>query len=466
VLADGARADVFEQLLAAGELPAIDEHVVRRGSYRRGSSVFTSTTGPAHIPLVTGCFPGTANVPGIRWFERERYRPGLPFGPWCLRTYCNPEAWWMGRDLDPVARTLGERAGTASEVFGVLVRGVPLRGRMHRVRKNLLWVQAHRDGDYSRVDDRAADYLTEAVGRRDDVTVAVFPAIDWHSHYPDAGEAATIAAYRGVDRAVGRAAAVLLRQGDYDRTLIVVCSDHGHSAVDQHFDLPVRLEQDHGLRVAYHSWRLAPQDPQGVVCVSGNGMAHVYLRVGDWRHRPTRGELDAAYDGVRERLLTEPAIDLILTRADEPGWLHVESRRGAALLREERGAIAYRPLSTDPFGLPPLAERMSHDEALRATVDSDYPDGLLQAAQIFRSRRCGDLVVSAIPGHDLRERWEHPEHHSAHGSLHRAHMHVPLAFSRPVAEGPVRTADVAATALAHLDRAAVAGELDGVSRLA
>jgi predicted AlkP superfamily pyrophosphatase or phosphodiesterase len=86
LLADGARADLFEGLLAAGELPNIQRHVIDRGAYRRATSTFTSTTGPAHLPFLTGCYPGTANVPGYRWFDRAAYRPGLPAGPWCLRS--------------------------------------------------------------------------------------------------------------------------------------------------------------------------------------------------------------------------------------------------------------------------------------------------------------------------------------------------------------------------------------------
>ena len=74
ILADGAKAETFESLLEAGDLPEISEHVVERGSYRRGTSVFTSTTGPAHVPLLSGCYPGTVDVPGYRWFDRDRYR--------------------------------------------------------------------------------------------------------------------------------------------------------------------------------------------------------------------------------------------------------------------------------------------------------------------------------------------------------------------------------------------------------
>src|SRR3712207_4429956 len=108
LLADGARADLFEKLLHAGELPNIQKHVVDRGGYRRAASTFTSTTGPAHLPFLTGCYPGTANVPGYRWFDRAAYRPGLPAGPWCLRSYNGPEAFLYPKDLDPDIKTMYE----------------------------------------------------------------------------------------------------------------------------------------------------------------------------------------------------------------------------------------------------------------------------------------------------------------------------------------------------------------------
>src|SRR5207342_345073 len=87
LLADGARADVFERMLAAGELPEIERHVVARGGYRRATSTFTSTTIPAHLPFLTGRFAGSANVPGYRWFDHRSQPRRAPLGPWSFRSY-------------------------------------------------------------------------------------------------------------------------------------------------------------------------------------------------------------------------------------------------------------------------------------------------------------------------------------------------------------------------------------------
>jgi Type I phosphodiesterase / nucleotide pyrophosphatase len=463
VLADGARVDLFEELLAAGELPNIQRHVIERGSYRRASSVFTSTTGPAHLPFLTGCYPGTANVPGYRWFDRAAYRPGLPMGPWCLRSYNGPEAWLYVKDLDPDTRTLYEIVEDPINVFGVITRGVPRARSLGRRVKSPLWLWAHYAHDYVTPDRLAARLMRASLSRTSELRFIAFPGIDWMSHYVDPAGPGAIEGYRIVDRAVGDAAERLRGSGAYEDTLIVICSDHGHHPVHTHWDIGPELERQWGIACAYHSGKVWRRSPEAVSCVSGNGMAHLYFGAGGWRRESTRDELDAAHPGLLDWLLREPAIDLVVTRAREGGLL-VESRRARAKLAEREGGVEYEPLDGDPFGFAELPARMDAQEALARTLETGYPDGLVQLAQLFRSPRTGDLVVSATPGFDLRERYENPEHLSSHGALYRQHMLVPLALSEPLQEGPVRTVDVFNTTLEWLGREQPEG-VDGVSRL-
>jgi hypothetical protein len=465
VLADGARAEVFEALLGAGELPMISEHVVDRGCYRRASSTFTSTTGPAHVPILTGCFAGTAEMPGYRWFERTTYRPGLWPGQWCMRSYNGPEALLLNRDLSPRVRTLYELTHDPINVFGVLTRGVPDGRSLYGRRKQALWPYIHYSRRWGDAEPWAARALVDSASIPSELRFVAFPGIDWFSHYVDPGGDEALECYRRIDRAVGEAAAALRRAGTYDETLIVVCSDHGHTRVHTHYDLPVRLERDFGLRAAYHSRAVLKRDPDAIACVSGNGMCQVYLRGEDWRSPPPpRSEIDRHHPDLREGLLAEPAIDLLITRARDGQGLWIESRRGRARLDELADGVAYRVESGDPFGWEQLPERMSWEEALTASFGTGHPDALVQIAQLFRSRRAGDLVVSAAPGYDLRERYEHPEHLSSHGALQADHMIVPLASSVPLADGPMRTADIFPTVLRHLCRNVPDG-IDGISRL-
>src|SRR5439155_26511954 len=70
VLVDGARVDVVQDLLERGDLPNLARHVVEPGGLTIGTSVFPSTTGVAYLPFLYGVYPGTANIPGIRWLDR------------------------------------------------------------------------------------------------------------------------------------------------------------------------------------------------------------------------------------------------------------------------------------------------------------------------------------------------------------------------------------------------------------
>ena len=243
----------------------------------------------------------------------------------------------------------------------------------------------------------------------------------------------------------------------------MICSDHGHSEVLEHYDVAVALEREHSLRVAYHMGRTLTVRPEAVVCVSGNGMAHLYLAAGDWSRSPTYEQIEAVHPGLLARLREEPAVDIVATRAGV-GELIVESRRGRARLADTGHGVRYQVEGGDPFGFAELPLEMGSDAALERTFDSVHPDALVQVAQLARSARAGDVFLSSAPGFDLRERFEAQEHRSGHGALHAAHMHVPLAMSAPFGEGGrVRTADVYPTVLRFLGREVPEG-IDGVAR--
>lgn len=450
ILADGARADIFARLLEAGELPEIERHVVERGAYRTATSTFTSTTIPAHLPFLAGRFAGSADIPGYRWYDRRRQRQKLPLGPWSFRNYNGAEARWVNDDLSPAASTIFELAPHSQAIFSTITRGVARRDLIGARRRNIYWARAHFLHDYRIADEAAIRLLTESLARHAPFRFVVMPGIDWNSHYIDPFGDDALDAYLRVDRAVGEAARVLARHGRYDDTLLAVVSDHGHEPVAEHFDIGPEIERHFRVKTAYHWLKGMRINPDVISAVSGNAMAHLYFN-----RRPSE---------LIGWLLEQPAIDIIAERT-EGGTITVTSRRGRATLKESDGSIRYAVDGSDPFGYAELPDRLDHELALELTAGTGHPDGLLQLAQIFRSGRTGDVVVSATPGHDLRDRFERPEHHSSHGALHAAHMNVPLAISVPLEEGPMRTADVFSTVLDHLGIEEPSG-VDGRSRAA
>jgi hypothetical protein len=107
---------------------------------------------------------------------------------------------------------------------------------------------------------------------------------------------------------------------------------------------------------------------------------------------------------------------------------------------------------------------VSADEAHASTMETDYPDSIVQIAHLATAPRSGDIILSAARDWDFRARYEPIPHVSSHGALHREHMLVPLLLNRPVAGQPRRTVDVMPSALAALGRPIPAG-LDGADFL-
>ena len=79
ILADGFRPDVLSKLAACGEIPNIAESFFHEGYNYEGVTVLPSVSNVAYIPMLTGQYPGTADVPGLRWVEKSSFTRGKLF---------------------------------------------------------------------------------------------------------------------------------------------------------------------------------------------------------------------------------------------------------------------------------------------------------------------------------------------------------------------------------------------------
>nr|NIS09850.1 alkaline phosphatase family protein [Candidatus Dadabacteria bacterium]NIV41362.1 hypothetical protein [Candidatus Dadabacteria bacterium]NIX16275.1 hypothetical protein [Candidatus Dadabacteria bacterium] len=106
-MADGARPDVFAQLLGRGDLPNISKYVVEKGTCTNAVTVFPSTTGPAYTPYLLGKFPGRCNFPGIRWFDKKEFSKNF-FSYKRFRSYIGYETYLMNSDISKEHKTIFE----------------------------------------------------------------------------------------------------------------------------------------------------------------------------------------------------------------------------------------------------------------------------------------------------------------------------------------------------------------------
>jgi hypothetical protein len=237
-----------------------------------------------------------------------------------------------------------------------------------------------------------------------------------------------------------------------------VGSDHGHSTVREHEDLTALLS-DWGYSTLSHPWAFNTSADIAVM-VSGNAMAHLYLNL-DETTRPWWPALAGRWSDLVERLLSRQSVDLLILPNSPSSCEIVGAGRGAARLAWNESRYDYTPMTGDPLG---IGEQRSLDDvqAYDATIESDYPDALVQIAQLVGSVRSGDIILSAARDWDYRAKYEPIPHVSSHGALHREHMLVPLLLNRAPKSSPRRTVDVMPSALAALG-ITPPRTLDGVS---
>ncbi|MDB4971028.1 MAG: hypothetical protein JWN44_6717 [Myxococcales bacterium] len=460
-LLDGARTDIFEELLARGELPNIARYLVEPGGYRAATTVFPSVTGVAYIPYLTGMFPGRANIPGYRWFDRERYQR-RPLSFMRFRNYHGLGSYLMDRDLAKTSRTLFELIKPSSNIFSGISRGTGIRRNAAYFRRVPAALKFFRTGSWDHVDEAGERFLLRAASRRrEKFTFHTTYSIDEYSHHHGPFSARVRARYGEFDGVLGRLVGSLRKSGQLESSLLMLGADHGHTEVKAHFDLESFIE-----RLGYKTLYFPKQMQRwlgatAAVMVAGNGVGHIYLKgPAEWSPRHGAEVHLEKHPTLVEDLLANDGVDHVIYRA-AGGEVHVRSRRGAAAITLHDDDVTYKVSGGDPFGYGPMPERMSRLDILERTADSDYPDAPLQVAQLFDSPRAGDFVVSAAHGYDLRAAAkERVEYLSCHGSLHRDHMRVPFAVNVPTVSRPARSVDAFPTILDSLGMQTPAG-IDG-----
>jgi hypothetical protein len=459
IIADGVRPDVLARSIARGDLPAL-AGLREEGSLSTVTSVFPSVTGPAYAPFIMGRYPGSVGLPGLRWYDRSRRIPGLSGHS---RSYVGAEMRFVDRDIDAASPTIFELAKPSLGALSMIARGLRRRDRIGQSPAFVARTAAtHFRGDvrgWLAIDRKVGEEVARRLRtRRMRYAFVALTGIDKTSHAAGQDSPIVCDALRIVDDTVAQIRADAERDGRWGKMHLWVGSDHGHSAVRDHEDLTAVLAE-WGYSTLSHPWAFNTAADIAVM-VSGNAMAHLYLSL-DQKTRPWWPSLGEKWSDLVGRLLARESVDLLILPASPSSCDIMAPGRGAATLTWSESRYSYTPTTGDPLD---IGEHRSLDdrESYNATIESDYPDALVQIAQLISSARSGDIILSAARDWDYRAKYEPITHVSSHGALHREHMLVPLLLNRAPHRTPRRTVDVMPSALAALG-ITPPKTLDGVS---
>ena len=447
ILADGVRPDVLRTLAGAGELPCISRAFFSEGYPHEGVTVLPSVSSIAYIPMLTGQYPGTANVPGLRWVDKVDFTRRKLFLQG-HRSYIAPSQMRLDGDLSPDLETLFELNPES-----LAVRSDVRRGLLHgaSIVSNLSFMPcmffAHylRRGDFvdHLVMSQAISWLAKTHDRSPRFLFLPLVDVDKVSHRYGPAHRRTIESYRRLDRVFGRLADHLREQRLWTRTHIILTSDHGHTDTKQHLDMSGLLsELDYSVFEHPNVYR---RGADAAVMISGNSFGNIYLSSGGrWEAPLTSEELEGEHSKVLAAISQRDEVEWCAYRERNRG-IKILARNGEALLDLEDGHYTYGFNGSDPLRLGLRHNRVKRAHALAKTVETAFPDALEQLWHLFQSQRTGDIAVTAKPGYDLRGWREFPEHRSSHGALCREHMAVPILSNLPLTglpDGGIRTADL------------------------
>lgn len=481
-LVDGLDHEVFSEMVARGELPEIEEHLIRRGvSVENAVTCIPSITYAAQVTLLTGRQPGHHDILGDNWFDRRTL---------IWKTY-NIGATYRDVDRDYTAPTVHQILGDQFTVnFQCAVRRGVTKTVDNWAESGICWLFGwHRAVDrWVGSDFEQLEGISRHAGRWPAFVHAYFPGVDACAHQAGSDSPLYREALRNVDGQIGSACDAMARVGLLDGTYLLLVSDHGHTPCprENFIDVSEWLRKTHGWKV--HEGRyggatlerrqryFAGVDATGVT--DGSRVYMLYLRGPDgWLTRPDYEQCKEVLTACRPSLGLLPAVLVgACRRAPNQVWLYGRDGEATVTRRWSREEYEYRydAISRDPLGyrtdatLAAFVQGGWHGSRswLAATAGTHCPDTVAQIVELFDSPRSPDIALFAVEGWDFSR-----EDVGGHGSIVRRDMWIPMIFAGPGIQpsGRIATAracDVAPTIvelLAGSERASKMGPMDGKS---
>jgi len=531
---DGLRDDVLAELAAAGQLPHLRAAVLDRGTrYPNAFTVFPSNTLITNGSLFTGRWSDGTGIKSQNQFERSSGPTAETDDPVddvrildLLDKFAPAKTYrFLKRHNVPTLFDLlpGQVGYTTLPIAPLHPPPRWMHAAVNAV-PHPWWSATLIPQQLDRIN--AAYAAEELVGRPElSVLVVWFPGVDKLCHTTARGQFGPARRVLiEIDQAVGRIVRRLKEVGWYDRSYLILLSDHGHLGgrdwINQHGDLIQELLHRRlgvNVRTTDERWERHGTDPEAYVFVDaqGQGQAKLFLPFGgihshDWRRRnhlaqltaydagPNRGKVNLLEELLRFRpragnrspgLVPDRPVDLVLVKLSDHEVLVMRDAQNQAVIRtvvDEAGTVryAYRPshhpdplgYAQDPgFGAPFAAwsaEAHTAEEWLQVTHRTRYPDAVVAMARFFAWRpalaalapaRDPDVVVTAAPGWAFRSSAVEA---TDHGYPLAESMRIVLRIAGPqvratIDPAPHRIIDVLPTILEMVGRPELAAGMDG-----
>ena len=436
---DSLKPELLDRAIDSGRAPALKALVERGVCIRDCVSSFPSVTPVASASIATGVGPDRHHIPAMNWYHRgeERYvEYGSSFA--ATRTFgivrslydtvYNMNLAHLSRAERTVYEVVEDAGFRAAATTYLIFRGrhrhaADEAGPYTRIAKAAQFRHAVWGPTELFYADLFASQKTDCrstlgmPGQRDrhsgcvaahmvendlfDFMLLSLPDNDTHSHRygPYAQASSIVEADRAIERMMHAGGGIDTFLDDH---AVIVLSDHSQTPIEHRVNLAAELDHRSVLMPDGE-----PEDADVAVCPSARS-AMVYVLDPERR--------DELAPAIASDLCRVDGVDLVARLAD--GEAIVQSSRGAELRFQPGSDLAdLRGGRWSVDGdLGTLVLTVSDGRASSET----YPDALARLWSALRCPRAGDVLVSAVPGHEFID-WGGADHvgGGSHGSLHR-----------------------------------------------
>lgn len=361
VILDGWRRDIFEELLEARQLFGIQQIIEDGQKLDAVVSNLPSVSIASHLSIITGCYIDQHQIPGHRWFDRERRR---------VRSYFSLDvSKKIAEDASPNIFTVFEHSQHFKH--SISVQAIANRGAMQKL-------------FYPTMSGKKLLHKTAKIlcAGENQIVVTWLPKVDSLSHKYGPDSSKVRCEMVDTAKAFETLIAALQNAGKYEKTKFMLIPDHGQRAVEQSVDIR-KLFQNIGLKALVNPRR--PHNNQQLVFTSGDSFAQVYLTKDCINQR----------EEISLKLSAFQEIELVCWLQEDALW-HITSSQGGSIAKwidESRHLMHYEiKWGCDPLGIL----KSSQKEILNLSVpmlDGFYPDFLHQLSHSYVPKRSGDLII-------------------------------------------------------------------------
>ena len=496
LLIDGLTKSAFERLLGEGKLPNIQK-MMNSGIYvQNGIASFPTMTGYGFYPFLTGVDATKSGVLGLRWFDRSKTEGNL-------RNYVGRTNVQMNNDIRSDYSNLFEHFSEnyTSSINTYMNKGVKHNQKtgwemtsakyedatLFQVLQKIPYFGDRITFDYFKHENRVTELAIEQLKRNPKVQWVTYATPDASHHIVGTtGEYFDLICH--IDSLVGVIYSAIIDLGQSNDRMLAVISDHGHSEVTYNLDLRENFKKDLNLEIERGESAEVLTDEltsplekfstsDGYFVINGNLSAYLYLKnptgtsdAEAWKKRLSLESLTNFPMGEKvislpKYLVNIKGIELVSYRANE-STVFVQNKKGIGkIVMNENGAYQYLVSGQDPLDFTLFESTAilmdssfySSAEWLKASVDSNYPDGLHRLYSLMSQPDAGDFVICSLENYDLASDYEVfvGNYQGGHGGLRAEMISVPYILSNPAIKKQeipfARAEDIGATVLEFLD---------------